>query len=420
VVSLLLAGGLYVVTRDLEKRLVDEALTAEIEDYARRLDSNAHSLPPATANLRGYVAPDGARSKIPEEIRNLGPGRYQMVWAGHPYRVAVADVQGKRFYLLYNESQLLRQRGYFMAYLAGGVLLMVLMSAAGARWLAGAVISPVTELAQRVQGLGPEGTARALVEDFPRDEVGQLANACDGYLDRLRGFIDRERAFTADVSHELRTPLAVINGALEVLEADSSLPERARDRISRIERAAREMSELSTALLVLAREEANGAPSSERSAVEPVLRDVVEKHRYLLRDKPVEVALLISEADTVPVERTLLGIVLGNLVRNAFMYTHQGLIRIRLDRTGVSIEDTGPGMGQEELAHAFDRHYRGRGSRGEGIGLSLVKRICERFGWQVSLSSQEGRGTSVSVAFSTARPEETAGTLPAQPSSASA
>jgi signal transduction histidine kinase len=180
------------------------------------------------------------------------------------------------------------------------------------------------------------------------------------------------------------------------------------------------MSELSTALLVLAREEANGAPSSERSAVEPVLRDVVEKHRYLLRDKPVEVALLISEADTVPVERTLLGIVLGNLVRNAFMYTHQGLIRIRLDRTGVSIEDTGPGMGQEELAHAFDRHYRGRGSRGEGIGLSLVKRICERFGWQVSLSSQEGRGTSVSVAFSTARPEETAGTLPAQPSSASA
>jgi signal transduction histidine kinase len=236
------------------------------------------------------------------------------------------------------------------------------------------------------------------VEDFPRDEVGELATACDRYLDRLRGFIERERAFTADVSHELRTPLAVIKGAAEVLEGDDGLSERARDRICRIDRAAAEMSDITSALLLLAREEA-AAPPQTSCAVEAVLGEVVEKHRYLLQGKPVDLALTVDGAESLPVEQTLLAIVLGNLVRNAFMYTHRGLIRIRLDCTGVSIEDTGTGMAEEEVARAFERYYRRGAGHGEGIGLSLVKRICDRYGWDVSISSKEGHGTTVRLAF---------------------
>jgi signal transduction histidine kinase len=399
-VSLMLAFGLYVSTMDLEKRLVDEALAADLDDYLAQLRDDPHSPPPASSRLRVYVrAADERGGDIPTGVRGLGPGRYQMVLGDLPYRVQVAERDGKRFYFLFNESQLVRRRHYVLGYLAGGVLVMVVMSAAGALWLAGGVISPVTELAQRVRGLGPEGSSRPLVEDFPGDEVGELATACDRYLERLRGFMDRERAFTADVSHELRTPLAVINGAVEVLHADDNLCERTRNRISRIERAAQEMSEIISALLVLAREDAAGAPPAAPCAVEALLHEAVDKHRYLLAGKPVEVALAVDASVSLPVAPTLLSIVLGNLIRNAFSYTDQGLIRVRLTGKGVTVQDTGLGMRQEDLVRAFQRYHRGVNRLGEGIGLSLVKRICDRNGWDIAIRSEEGRGTAVRLVF---------------------
>lgn len=399
-VSLLLAVGLYMAILDIEKRLIDEALSAELEDYVARLHRNPQSLPPATATIRGYVeAADKGAAAIPQELRGLAPGRHQIRLHNESLHVMVAERDGKRFFFLYNEAQLLRRERYLVAYLAAGVLVMVLMSAAGAFWLAGKVISPVTELAGRVRGLGPEAPSPALVGDFPADEVGELATACDRYLERLRRFIERERSFTADVSHELRTALAVINGAAEVLAADDTLDARVRDRIQRIERAAQDMSEITAALLVLAREGAQGTETVQECAVEPVLREVIDKHRHQVSGKPVEVEMSVTGCASIPAERVLLAIVLGNLVRNAFAYTDSGRIRVTLDPQGVTVEDTGAGMRREDLDNAFRRYYRGAGSRGEGIGLSLVKRICDRHGWQVTIASEEGRGTAVRLDF---------------------
>jgi signal transduction histidine kinase len=404
-VSLLLAIGLYMAALDIEKRLIDETLTAELEDYVARLHRNPQSLPPATATIRGYVqGGDRGAAAIPEELLGLGMGRHQIRLDGESVRVAVADRDGKRFYFLYNEAQLLLRQRYLVAYLAAGVLIMVLMSAAGALWLAGNVISPVTELAARVRGLGPEAPSWALVGDFPADEVGELATACDRYLERLRRFIERERSFTADVSHELRTPLAVINGAAEVLAADDTLDARVRERIQRIERAAQDMSEITSALLVLAREGAQGTESVQECAVERVLRDVVDKHRHQVAGKPVAVEMAVNGRASIPAERVLLTIVLGNLVRNAFAYTDSGRILVMLDPHGVTVEDTGAGMRREDLDNAFRRYYRGASSQGEGIGLSLVKRICDRHGWQVTIASEEGRGTAVRLDFHPASP----------------
>jgi signal transduction histidine kinase len=64
------------------------------------------------------------------------------------------------------------------------------------------------------------------------------------------------------------------------------------------------------------------------------------------------------------------------------------------------VQDTGVGMGPEELARATDRYYKGPSSAGSGVGLSLVKRICERYGWHIVLDSKEGEGTAVEIIFS--------------------
>jgi signal transduction histidine kinase len=411
-VSLLLAMGLYIASHNLEERLVDESLTAELEDYIARRTRNSHSVPPATATVHGYVLRmvasgetgrggdgDADGRAVPDAVRALEPGRHHLDLAGVPHRAAVADHGGNRFYLLYNIELLQRREQYFVAILAAGIIVMALISAAGGLWLAGRVIAPVGELAQRVRGLRPEDRPAPLVQDFGQDELGELAHAFDRYLERLRAFIDRERAFTSDVSHELRTPLAIIHGAAEVVLADETLPERLRERLMRVERAAQEMSELTSALLVMAREEETGARPSTPCDVSTALQDVVDKHRYLLKNKPLEVGIDVQARPSLAADRAVLAIVLGNLIRNAFSHTAGGRIDIRLDPDRVVVRDTGSGIRREELSRVFQRYYRGAGSAGTGIGLSLVKRICDRYGWDVRIASEEGCGTTVELVF---------------------
>jgi signal transduction histidine kinase len=97
------------------------------------------------------------------------------------------------------------------------------------------------------------------------------------------------------------------------------------------------------------------------------------------------------------VEIPLLEIVVGNLIRNALFNTKSGVVLVRLEATRLIVRDTGVGMRPEELARALERYYKGASSAGAGVGLSLVKRICDRYGWKISLESQEGRGTTAEI-----------------------
>lgn len=400
-VSLLLAAVLSFAVRDMERHLLDEALTAELQDYMARRARNPQSLPPTAAGVRGYVVENATvAAALPPELRGLEHGRYSLDLDGARYRIAVEQRGATRFYLLYDQTHLKTRQHYFTALLAGGVVLMSLLSALGGAWLAGRAIAPVTELAGRVRALGPDALDADLAADFSQDEVGELARAVEAYRARLRAFIERERVFTADVSHELRTPLTVIGGAVEVLLADPQLQEAQRTRLARIDRAVHDMTEISGALLILAREERAGELRAAPCDVAEVLAEVVERHRYLLYNKPVELELRVEDHPQLTVERTVLAILLGNLLRNAIAHTLQGRITVRVAEGCVCVEDTGTGIAEDELPKIFQRYYRGRDSGGAGIGLALVKRICDHYGWDIHADSAPGDGTRIRLAFS--------------------
>ncbi len=394
--SLIIAAGLYIGAQDTGQRLIDETLNAEVQDFLARRLRNPQSLPPATATLIGY-ATDAGSPLPPDAIARLAPGRYTLNYQDRPYRVAVVEQAGIRYYLLYNETLFRERQARLLLYLAGAVALMALLSGVFALWAAERVIEPVKELARRVRAIGPDSQLPTLAEDFPHDEVGDLARGFEDTLHRLAGFITRERAFTADVSHELRTPLAVIRGAAEVLLTQQDLAPVLRDRLERIERAATDMAELSSALLAMAREKDDAL--REAIDIASLIEDTVDKQRPLLRGRPVEVVLEILSHPRLAVDPNLLAIVVANLVRNSFTHTERGEVRIRLDDHGLVVADTGLGIPHEALAHVFQRHFKGQTSQGEGIGLSLVKKICDRYGWRIALSSEPGQGTRAEVRF---------------------
>jgi len=276
---------------------------------------------------------------------------------------------------------------------------MTLISALIGWLLAGRIVAPLAKLTQLVGKARPEDKTPEIANGFSNDEIGTLARVFSGYLDRMRAFIDRERAFTADVSHELRTPLAIVQGAVELMEGDERLDEKQQERLSRIRRAAEGMIDLTSALLIMAREETSEGLIEQECDVCDVVSDIVDTHRYLISAK-TNIEINCHSRIRLEVERTLLGIVIANLIRNAFAYTESGTVSISVADDCLTVTDTGPGIREEEIGKVFQRHFKGSTSTGAGIGLSLVKRICDRYGWETVIDSTEGHGTTAQLFFS--------------------
>jgi len=92
-----------------------------------------------------------------------------------------------------------------------------------------------------------------------------------------------------------------------------------------------------------------------------------------------------------------LSIVLGNLIGNAFARTEKGAVSIEWREGGVDITDTGPGIRGQDLDRVTERHFTGE-SGGYGLGLSIVRTLCGRYGWGLELDRAEA-GTTVRVSF---------------------
>jgi signal transduction histidine kinase len=399
--SLLLCLGIWFAALDVSQRLMDQTLTAELEDYMARRARNPNSLPPATASLRGYSAPSGsAGSELPPPLRSLAVGQHEIELDGTPYRAAVADKDGNRYVILFDEVRQKRRQQRFLGYLIAGAALMTLLATLGGRWLAGRVIAPVTELARTVADAAPDSPPRlpaAAAATTQGDEIDELARAFDRYLARLAAFVQRERSFAADASHELRTPLAVIRGAAEVLAEDPTLGPAQRERVARIERAAEEMAQLIAALLLLAREE--DAPLDEACDAQRIAAECVERYRPLAASRGTTLTLAAAAAVELRAPPGLFAIVIANLVHNAVAHTRDGAIAVALDAAMLTVRDSGSGIHDEALGRVFERHYRGADSAGAGIGLFLVKRICDRLGWQIALDSDPVKGTTATLRF---------------------
>jgi len=395
--SLVMAVMVYQSAHDLSVRLVDETLTAELDDYIARRGRNPLSLPPATVTLQGYVREAGETDGVPDYLARLPPGRHEVRVGTLFYRAAVLDRDNTRYYLLYDISLKLKREQRFAQQLSIVAVAMTLLSALLGIFLSSAAVAPVRDLAARVRHRRPEDWGQPLAEHFHDREIEELAGVFDRQLSRMRAFMERERAFGADMSHELRTALAVILSATEVLLDDDTLSDKQKARVQRIERAARDMAELGTALLLMARED--HAQPGGGCRIAAVVEEAVEKQRHILASKPVAVDVQIDPELVVAADCGLVDILVSNLVRNAFSYTEAGSVSVHQDSRSLVVSDTGRGLPGDAVDQAFLRHFRDIASSGAGIGLSLVKQICDRYGWQVRLESGERQGTTVTVVF---------------------
>jgi signal transduction histidine kinase len=407
--ALFALATVYMRTR-LEDQLVNTTLERELRHFVDfKRDNPDPAAPWSMSVYQAQIVRAGRTATVPLAWQKYESGVYDITDVGQegqlrPYKLAVYKDGEFWAYLRFDVgAQKLGER-QLLTVLAASVLAFAIFSLLIGFWLSSRVMSPVSELAQRVRAMSRSGRPELLKSHFANDEVGQLAAALDDYSTRLTEMVERDREFNADVSHELRTPLAVIASTTELLQGSPDLGDKLRERLKRIERAVRQSSELIDALLLLSRRERQAPTDGETTDVARVVEQVVDAQRPHVANKPVAVRVEIEQPLETVAPSSVVAVALSNLIGNAFKYTSAGEVIVTVGHGRVTIEDTGPGIKAEDADKLFERGVRGTTvGKGGGLGLAIVRRLCELYGWRVSLAPRPQGGATATLEFASPR-----------------
>jgi signal transduction histidine kinase len=289
------------------------------------------------------------------------------------------------------------------------VLVISVAGVAGAYLVAGRALRPLQRVTATAQRLSGETLDQRIRYDGADDEVAELAATFDAMLDRLGASFESQRRFVANASHELRTPLAVMRTEIDVTLSDPDADVAEYRRMATVVRDASERANaLVEALLVLARTDAQAG----RRLVRKVPADLAACASAALSAAQREIGryILTVESDLHPApvvgDPGLLERLAGNLVENAVRYNHiQGRLWLQTgsdgQRSTLLVGNTGFEVEQVDLPGLFEPFRRGgrerTGARGSGLGLSIVRAVCDAHGGTVSAVALDGGGLEVTV-----------------------
>ncbi|RTY93677.1 cell wall metabolism sensor histidine kinase WalK [Flavobacterium sp. GT3R68] len=279
-----------------------------------------------------------------------------------------------------------------------------------ARFVAGRSIIPIKNITHTASVITKENLSTRINLPHNKDELYVLVKTINDLLDRLENAIEREKQFTSDASHELRTPLTVIKGTLEVLirkpRDHAEYEEKINYCITEVDR----LDHLVDQLLLLARfENQQQMLKMENVCLNAIILDTLSRHSHVIQFKNIQVSTDFNTHYYVNSDFYLLSIIVENLISNGLKYTdNNGFLKIGItqthDRIECAIADSGIGIPKEEVARVFDQFYRSRTNqvsetKGNGLGLSIVKRLCLLLNIDIELSSQQHVGTTVICSF---------------------
>jgi signal transduction histidine kinase len=293
----------------------------------------------------------------------------------------------------------------------GAVALVVAagFGVAGGYLLAGRALRPLHRVTAAARRLSGETLDQRISYTGPEDEVAELADTFDAMLDRISAAFDTQKRFVANASHELRTPLAVMRTEIDVTLGDPEADVAEYRRMATVVRdASIRANALVEALLLLARTEAQAGrrlarklPADLATGVAGALSGVAPE----LRRTGIEVTTDLAPAPVVG-DPGLLERLAGNLIENAVRYNHlHGRLWIRTGsdaaHSWLVVGNTGFEVAPADLPALFEPFRRGgrerTGARGSGLGLSIVRAVCDAHGGTVGAVAREEGGLEVTV-----------------------
>jgi signal transduction histidine kinase len=293
--------------------------------------------------------------------------------------------------------------------LLGTALAVILATILVSLWLAKSILEPIAALRHAAVRMAA-GDLEQRIAAGGSDELGQLGQAFNLMAARLQHMIEQQSDFVANASHELRTPLTTIKLRVEALLGGARHDAAIADRfLSEIESEVNRLSTLIDGLLTLSHVESRpDTLRMEKVDLSFLLGEAVAT--FWPRAEATNVTLTLNVAPQVPAVKASapqIRQVVDNLLDNALKYTSSGGIitvscRPMSEQVAVFVTDNGQGISTADLPYIFERFYRADKARsrssgpgGSGLGLSIAHSIITAHNGQISVDSQEGKGTTV-------------------------
>ena len=292
---------------------------------------------------------------------------------------------------------------------------VLVVAGAGGLVLVSRLLQPIQQLARKAEEITSDRLYQRLPVNASDGELADLARVFNAVLVRLEQSFEQLRRFTSDASHELRTPLAAMRSVGEVGLQKNYTPEGYRDVIGSMLEEANKLTRLVDSLLTIARADAGQIQLSP--SIFPagnLAQECASLFEVVLEENGQQLVVDASPEAMLCGDWLLLRQALVNVVHNAIKYTPRGgtiTIRIQLrdQRVLLEVEDTGPGIPQNELPKVFDRFYRvdegrSREAGGTGLGLSIARWTVEMHGGTISAGSGNGLGCTFRMELPPAAP----------------
>ncbi len=405
----------------IRQTYIDEGITGFREISAatlRRSGALAQILDPAGQVIASYGGDLAQDSMLPSPglaaalSSTRAPHTVRLGDSAQAFRVTSTPVaiHGHHQVLVVGESLLGANeavRKILILLLIAGPIVLAATALAGWLLLRKALL-PVERMRQKAEMIGIDRLDERLATSHTGDELGQLAATLNAMLDRLEAGVLARHQLVADASHELRTPLAAMRAELDIgirdqnrTESERGVLASVRDDVDRMSRTVDNLMTLARAddgRLDLCRSEVDLDELSQ-SAVNPLLALAAAQHVTVqVHGEPTPV-----RADPHRLHQAL-----TNLIENAIKYTaRDGEVVVSTWRNdheaGVTVRDNGIGIPEQDQAHVFDRFYRADRSRsresgGSGLGLAICWEIAAAHNGRVWVQSEEGVGSSFSIA----------------------
>jgi signal transduction histidine kinase len=410
---------LHVVWYGYERRLIERVVEDELRRSMEIHPRDRLLAYPNTGDLRLFVAsrdPAVAGDDLPPHLLALrdvavasprGIAMREVRGAdGVDYQVGIAQQGPLSFMLAYDASEHQQRRLDLLWAVLAIALMLTLLASRLALGLVDRLLGGMNRLQRRISDGPGSTTFRDMAMDI---EVGALADALDDHRRQVAIALRKERAFAAAASHELRTPLTRIATGTEVLMARADLPETVRPRLRSVRESVDELERLLGVLLLVARWQPAGdrpvplPPEGTPRPLGELVTLCVERLAAESRLLGTTVTVSLSEPDRVVLHPAMLEIVLSNLLRNAIRHGRSAPVEVRGADGAVEVLDRGPGIDSAALERVFDPFWRGTaaddetGPSGLGLGLTIAERICAAAGWVLTIRSDAGQGTRVSI-----------------------
>lgn len=271
-------------------------------------------------------------------------------------------------------------------------------------FVAGRALRPLTKLSAKMAQMDENNWNCAMTEPDTHDEIGQVSESFRHLMERLQDSFQAQKHFAANAAHELKTPMAVMKSAIQVLHLEEKpSAEEYEETLELCLETTEQLSQMVEELLVISnpKEEAK-----EEISLKKMTEEIFQKYAGQIQEKDLVVWQQMQQ-DTWYTHLVLMRFLLENLLSNAVKYNRQGgsirlTAEIKENQLHLEVADTGIGISPEHLPHIFTCFYRADPSRnkeiaGNGLGLSIVKTAVEKMQGEITVVSEEGKGTCFHV-----------------------